>query len=80
LQEKCLEYSKRKSECFIDTDNNRIFTISDLAKDIMDRSNGGSNVSQIIDSIKEKYQLPYGEAESKCRNFINGLIEKNIVF
>ena len=70
---------KEKVNVLFDTNNNRIFTISDLAKDIIDKSNGGSNVSQIIDSIKEKYQLPYGEAESKCRNFINGLIEKNIV-
>jgi len=71
---------KEKVNVLFDTDNNRIFTISDLAKDIMDRSNGESNLPQIIDFIKEKYQLPYGEAESKCKSFINGLMEKNIVF
>jgi anaerobic magnesium-protoporphyrin IX monomethyl ester cyclase len=71
---------KEKVNVLFDTDNNRIFTISDLAKDIMDRSDGESNMSKIIDSIKEKYHLTYGEAESKCKSFINGLIEKNIVF
>jgi len=44
---------KEKVNVLFDTDNNRIFTISDLAKDIMDRSNGESNLPQIIDFIKE---------------------------
>jgi len=47
------KYSKRKVNVLFDTDNNRIFTISDLAKDIMDRSNGESNLPQIIDLLKK---------------------------
>ncbi|HEX7574840.1 MAG TPA: PqqD family peptide modification chaperone [Candidatus Methanoperedens sp.] len=70
---------KEKVNVLFDIDNNRIFTISELAKDIIGKSNGESNISEIIDFIKEKYQIPYNEAKSKCESFLNGLIEKNIV-
>ncbi|HMB46033.1 MAG TPA: PqqD family peptide modification chaperone [Candidatus Methanoperedens sp.] len=70
---------KEKVNVLFDIDNNRIFTISDLARDILEKSNGESNISEITDLIKEKYKLPYNEAESKCKSFLNGLIEKNIV-
>jgi hypothetical protein len=70
---------KEKVNVLFDIDNNRIFTISELAKDIISKSNGESNISEIIDFIKEKYQIPYNEAKSKCESFLNGLIEKNIV-
>jgi len=71
--------SNEKVNVLFDIDNNRIFTISDLAKSIISKSNGGSTVSEIIDHIKEKYNIPYNEAKSKCESFLNGLIEKNIV-
>ena len=71
---------KEKVNVLFDIDNNRIFTISDLAKDILDRSNGESNISEIIKIIKEKYKLSHIEADSKCKSFLNGLIEKNIVY
>ena len=71
---------KEKVNVLFDTNNNRIFTISDLAKDILDKSNGKSNMAEIIDLIKEKYQFPHSEAESKCKSFLNGLIEKNIMY
>jgi radical SAM superfamily enzyme YgiQ (UPF0313 family) len=70
---------KEKVNVLFDIDNNRIFTISDLAKDILDKSNGESNISEITNLIKEKYILSYTEADSKCKSFLNGLIEKNIV-
>ncbi|CAG0965088.1 Bacteriochlorophyllide d C-12(1)-methyltransferase [Methanosarcinales archaeon] len=70
---------KEKVNVLFDIDNNRIFTISDLARDILDKSNGESTISEIIDLIKEKYQIPYTEAESKCNGFLNGLVEKNII-
>jgi hypothetical protein len=68
-----------KVNVLFDIDNNRIFTISELAKDIIGKSNGGSTISEIIDLVKEKYRIPYNEAKSKCESFLNGLIEKNIV-
>ncbi|VVB56143.1 Coenzyme PQQ synthesis protein D (PqqD) [uncultured archaeon] len=71
---------KEKVNVLFDIDNNRIFTISDLARDILDKSNGESTISEIIDLIKQKYQIPFTEAESKCNGFLNGLIEKNIVY
>ena len=70
---------KEKVNVLFDIDNNRIFTISGLAKDIISKSNGGSTISEIIDLIKEKYQIPHNEAKTKCESFLNGLIEKNIV-
>jgi anaerobic magnesium-protoporphyrin IX monomethyl ester cyclase len=57
----------------------RFFTITDFMKDILDMSNGKFRLSGIIDMIKEKYQIPESEAEFKCKNLVNGLIEKNIV-
>jgi hypothetical protein len=68
-----------KVNVLFDIDNNRIFTISQLAKDILMKSNDGSSMTEIIDLIKEKYFLSYNEAKSKCESFLNGLIEKNIV-
>jgi hypothetical protein len=68
-----------KVNVLFDIDNNRIFTITDLAKDIICKSNGGSTIPEIIEHVKEKYQIPYTEAKSKCESFLNGLIEKNIV-
>ena len=62
-----------------DTNNNRIFTVTDFAKDILDSCNGRVNLSRIIDIIAEKFQMPQSEAESKCKNFLNGLIDKNII-
>jgi radical SAM superfamily enzyme YgiQ (UPF0313 family) len=70
---------KEKVNVLFDIDNNRIFTITELAKDIIGKSNGGSTVSEIIYHIKEKYQIPYNESKSKCESFLNGLIDKNIV-
>jgi len=71
---------KEKVNVLFDIDNNRIFTISDLAKDILDKTNEGSNITEIIDLIKEKYQLSYTEADHKCKSFLNGLVEKNMVY
>lgn len=71
---------KEKVNVLFDIDNNRIFTISNLAKDILERSNGESNISDIIKIIKEKYKLSHIESDSKCKSFLNGLIEKNIVY
>jgi len=62
-----------------DTNNNRIFTVTIFAKDILDSCNGRVNLSRIIDIIAEKFQMPHSEAESKCKNFLNGLIDKNII-
>ena len=62
-----------------DTNNNRIFTISDFADDILNRCNGKASLQEIIGIIKEKYQMTFAEAESKCMNFLRGLIEKNII-
>ncbi|MDL5503825.1 MAG: PqqD family protein, partial [Candidatus Methanoperedens sp.] len=70
---------REKVNVLFDIANNRIFTISDLARDILDKSNGESTISEIIDHIKEKYQIPDTEAGSKCNGFLNGLIEKNII-
>src|SRR5659263_200186 len=70
---------KEKVHVLFDIDNNRIFTITELAKDIISKSNGGSTISEIIDHIQEKYQIPYNEAKYKCESFLKGLIEKNIV-
>ncbi len=68
-----------KVNVLFDINNNRIFTVSDLAKDIICKSNGGSTISEIIDHIKEKHQIPHNEAKSKSKSFLNGLLEKNIV-
>jgi anaerobic magnesium-protoporphyrin IX monomethyl ester cyclase len=75
--EKLLQ-SERVNVLF-DTNNNRIFTITDFAKFILDNCNGKLNLSQIVDAIKYKYQMTYTDAEFKCKNFLNGLIEKNII-
>lgn len=68
-----------RTNILFDTNNNRIFTITDFAKDILDNCNGRANLSGIINKIKEKYGMNHSEANLKCKNFLDGLIEKNIV-
>lgn len=68
-----------KVNVLFDIDNNRIFTISDLAKDILGKCDGISRISEIADLIKEKNKIPYNEARAKCESLLNGLVEKNIV-
>jgi radical SAM superfamily enzyme YgiQ (UPF0313 family) len=70
---------KERTNVLFDTNNNRIFTITDFAKDILDNCKGKLSLSEIIDVIKKKHQLPYSEAEFKCKNFLKGLIEKKII-
>ena len=72
--------SREKANVLFDIDNNRIFTISDLAKDILNKRNEKINISEIIEFIREKYHLSGNDAELKCKGFINGLIEKRIMF
>ncbi len=70
---------RERTNVLFDTNNNRIFTIPDFAKDILDTCNGRSNLPEIIKIIKDKYQLAYPDAEFKIRNFLKGLIDKNII-
>lgn len=70
---------KERTNVLFDTNNNRIFTITDFAKDILDNCKGKLSLSEIIDLIKKKHQLPYSEAEFKCKNFLKGLIGKKII-
>ncbi len=70
---------KERTNVLFDTNNNRVFTVTDFAKDLLDRSNGKLNLSEIIDVIKEKYKIPRAEAETKCKNFLNALLEKNLI-
>lgn len=76
-----LNYSlkKERTNVLFDTNSNRILTVSDFGKDIVHWSNGQLNLSEIINFIKEKYGISYAEAEIKCRNFLSGLLEKDIV-
>lgn len=70
---------KERTNVLFDTNNNRIFTITDFARDILENCSGRANLSDIINKLKEKYRMHYSEAELKCKNFLNGLIEKDIV-
>ncbi len=68
-----------RTNILFDTNNNRIFTVTDFAKDILDNCSGRANLSDIINKLKEKYRMHHNEADLKCKNFLDGLIEKNIV-
>jgi anaerobic magnesium-protoporphyrin IX monomethyl ester cyclase len=71
---------KEHTNVLFDTNNNRIFTITDFAKDVLDSSKGRLNLSEIIETVREKYRMPYTEIESKCKNFLVGLMEKNMAY
>lgn len=68
-----------KSNIIFDIENNRIFTISDFAADILKKSDGKSDLFEIIDAVKEKYLLSSVEADAKCRSFLNNMKEKKII-
>ena len=70
---------KERTNVLFDTNNNRIFTITDFAKDLLERSDGRLNLSEISDIIKDKYRMTHAEAGVKCKNFLNGLMERNII-
>ncbi len=59
--------------------NNRFLTISDVAKDILERCNGKSGISDIIGAIRIKYQLSQGEADARCQSLLKNFYEKNII-
>ncbi|VVB85902.1 Radical SAM superfamily protein [uncultured archaeon] len=59
--------------------NNRFLTISDLAKDILDMCDGKSDIHDIIEAVRIKYQLPQGEGEARCLKLIESFYEKNII-
>ncbi|MCZ7399596.1 MAG: PqqD family protein [Candidatus Methanoperedens sp.] len=62
-----------RTNILFDTNNNRIFTVTDFARDILDNCSGRANLSDIINKLKEKYQMDHSEADLKCKNFLDGL-------
>jgi radical SAM superfamily enzyme YgiQ (UPF0313 family) len=62
-----------------DTNNNRVFTITGFAKDILVMSDGHQELSGIITELCKKYSMHYDEAEMKCVVFLDGLVEKKMV-
>ncbi len=58
---------------------NRFLTISDLAKDILDRCDGKSGIPEIIEAMRIKYHLSQNEAAFKCQSLIKSFYEKNII-
>jgi hypothetical protein len=68
-----------RANVLFDTNNNRVFTVTDFAKDVLDRSRGKLNLSEIIEMLKEKYQLTYADAEFKSKNLLQDLRNKNII-
>ena len=68
-----------KTHGLFDINNNGIYTIPDFMKDVLDRCDGKTNLSEIIVIIREKHQLSHPEAEIKIRNLLKGLIDKNII-
>ncbi|MCX9012547.1 MAG: PqqD family peptide modification chaperone [Candidatus Methanoperedens sp.] len=72
--------AQERVNVLFDTNNNRVFTVTDFARDILEMSRGESKVSEIVESIKEKYKLPNDEAESKCKSLLQGLMDRNIIY
>lgn len=73
-------YAQREiTNVLFDTNNNGIFTVSGFIKDILDRSDGESKLSDIIAIIKDRYQMTREDAESKSKNTLQELIEKRII-
>ncbi|HIH44574.1 MAG TPA: radical SAM protein [Candidatus Methanoperedenaceae archaeon] len=73
------DLQKGRTNVLFDTAANRVFTVSDLAKDMLDKSSGGSSLSDITGFISTKYGLPGDEAEKKCRALLTGLIDRNVI-
>lgn len=74
-----LNLQKENTNVLFDTNNNRIFTVTDFAKFILDICKGELNLSEIANIIEARYNLPHSEAEVKCKNLLTGLMEKNII-
>jgi len=68
-----------KTHVLFDTNNNGIYSVTDFIKDMLDRSNGESRLSEIIGILKDKHQLTYADAELKCRGILQDLINKNVI-
>ena len=74
------EAMKREfTNVLFDTNNNRIYTVPDFGKDMRAICNGRMDLPEIAAVLKTGYQISQEEAESKCTNLLNGLIERNIV-
>lgn len=74
-----LNLQKENTNVLFDTNNNRIFTVTDFAKFILDICKGELNLSEIVNIIEARYNLPHSEAEVKCKNLLTGLMQKNII-
>lgn len=59
--------------------NNRFLTISDIAKDILDRCDGKTGIPDIVEAIRIKYQMPQGDAEARCQRLLKSFYEKKII-
>ncbi|GFO97568.1 hypothetical protein ig2599ANME_1772 [groundwater metagenome] len=70
---------KERTNVVFDTGNNRIFTVTDFAMDILGRCDGKSSMPEIIEAIRGKYRIPFEEAGSRCYALLDNLAEKNII-
>ncbi len=70
---------RESTNVLFDTNNNRIYTVPDFGKDVLATCSGEMNLSEIADALKTRYKISHEEAESKCMNLLNRLIERNIV-
>jgi radical SAM superfamily enzyme YgiQ (UPF0313 family) len=59
--------------------NNRFLTISDLAKDILDMCDGKTDIPEIIEAVRIKYQMSLDEAASRCQKLLESFYEKNMI-
>jgi anaerobic magnesium-protoporphyrin IX monomethyl ester cyclase len=70
---------KEMTNVVFDTGNNRIFSVTDFAMDIIDRCDGRSSMPEIIEAISKKFRMPYGEAGSRCIALLDSFAEKKII-
>jgi hypothetical protein len=70
---------KELTNVVFDTGNNRIFSVSDFAMDILEMCDGRSKIPEITEVISKKFDIPYADAESRCYVLLESMQEKNII-
>lgn len=70
---------KELTNVVFDTGNNRIFSVTDFAMDILERCDGRSKIPEMIEAVSKKFGIPYADAGSRCYGLLDGMQEKNII-
>lgn len=62
-----------------DSENGKLFTVNQIAKEILELINAGKTVEEVIDTIKTSYNVSSHIVENDVKNLIEELTKYKII-